>query len=315
VARAVLIRPGSVIVALALGSAAGLGCARTLPPDPTVAALYRDLERDVTIAAASGWTIDRLEVDDLVDQALDSVCRVDPLARRALRGWLDEQLRARGGPVDEAWRRRGRKLGRVADLLVLHRIGLVLDHADAIAAADCPFWLEVEEPFRGRQISDHRWQITVGGGGKGMVVHQGERTDFSAGGAGRLLLGRTFTSRSALYAGVETGATAAFPKDELGNRGALKLGLDVVAPLVYRHTLTNAYVEGEVGWLGRTTEDELDRLDHGVHVGVSIGGRALRTRFFFPGAALGVSWERTFVDGADLTSLKLGARVAFDIDL
>lgn len=305
-ARAVL------IAALALSAACG---ARHLPPDRSAAALYRDLERQVTVAAAKGWDVDRLEIDDLLPGALDSACRVDPLARRALRDWLDEQLRARGGPVAEAWRQRGRKLSRVSELLVLHRVRLALVAADDTAAMDCPFWVEVEEPFRGRQISDDRWHLTVGGGGKGMVVHQEGHTDFSAGGAGRLLFGRSFGARAALYAGVEVGATASFPKDELGMRGALELGIDVVTPLVYRHTLTNAYVEGEVGWLGRTTEEDLERLDHGLHVGASVGGRALRTRFFFPGAALSLSWERTFVDGADLTTVKIGARVAFDIDL
>lgn len=292
------------------------GCARTLPPDRSAAALYRDLERQVTVAAAAGWNVDRIEVDDLLSAALDSACRVDPLARRALREWLDERIRAAGGSPAEAWAARGRELSRVRDLLVLYRVRLVLDRADEVAALDCPFWVGIEEPFRGRQISDDRWTLTLGGGGKGMIVHQGDETDFSAGGAGRLLVGRTFGSRSGLYTGLEMGATASFPKDELGNRGQLELGVDVVAPLVYRHTLTNAYVEGEVGWLGRTTEDDLQRLDHGVHVGVSVGGRALRTRFFFPGAALSISWERTFTsDDADLTTLKLGARVAFDIDL
>lgn len=290
-------------------------CARTVPRDRSAAALYRDLERQVTVAAAAGWSIDRLEVEGMLAGALDSVCRVDPLARRALAVWLDEQVSAHGGPVAAAWRARGKRLGRVADLLVLERVRMVLAHAEGVAPLDCPFWMEVEEPFRGRQISDDRWQLTLGGGGKGMVVAQGGEVDYSAGGAGRLLLGRTFGSRAALYAGLEAGATAAFPKDDLGNRGALVLGVDLVAPVVYRHTLTNAYVEVEAGWLGRTTEEELDTLDHGVHVGVSVGGRALRTRFFFPGAALGVSWERSFVAGDDLTTLKLGARVAFDVDL
>jgi hypothetical protein len=35
----------------------------------------------------------------------------------------------------------------------------------------------------------------------------------------------------------------------------------------------------------------------------------------FPGAALGVSWERTFLDGADAYTFKIGARVAFDLEL
>lgn len=289
------------------------GCARTLPPDRSAATLYRDLERLVTVAETTGWGIDRKEVDSLESEALDSVCRVDPLARQALAEWLDGRLG--DGGVEAAWRAHGKDLGAVAGLLTVHRIRLVLTAAERVAGVDCPFWVEVEEPFRGRQISDGRWQVHASGGGKGMVVHQADRTDLSGGGAGRLLLGRVLSDRSALYAGVELGATAAFPKDADGNRTGLVLGVDLVAPIVYRYTLTNAYLEAEVGWLGRTTEDQLDRLDHGVHVGASIGGRALRTRFFFPGAAFGVSWERAFVDGADLTTVKLGARVGVDLDL
>ena len=49
--------------------------------------------------------------------------------------------------------------------------------------------------------------------------------------------------------------------------------------------------------------------------GVAFGARALRTRFLFPGAAYGFSWERTFSDGPDRMTLKVGARVAFDLDL
>lgn len=292
-------------------------CARTLPPDASTAALYRDLERQVTVAGAAGWSIDRLELEGLLSDALGSVCRVDPLARRSLATWLDEQIAANGGPLERAYRERGKRMSRVKLLVKLHRVRMLLEEADRSAAHDCPFWVEIQEPFRGRQISDGRWQLTLGGGGKGMLVHGDDRTDFWAGGAGRLLVGKVFDARSALYAGLELGATAAFPKDELGNRGNLVLGLDLVAPLVYRHTLTNAYWELEAGWLGRTNEEDLERIDHGAHVGVSIGGRALRTRFFFPGAALGISWERTFTapDGDDVTTLKIGARVAFDVDL
>jgi len=48
---------------------------------------------------------------------------------------------------------------------------------------------------------------------------------------------------------------------------------------------------------------------------VSFGGRALRTRFLFPGAAFELAWERLFVAGDDATSIKLGFRAAFDLDL
>ncbi len=280
-----------------------------------MAALHRDLERTVSVAAAAGWSIDRLEIDDALPAALDSVCRVDPLARRALLTWLGEEIHRRGGPVEKAFAARGRSLGRVTELLVLTRARLLLAAADDAAGTDCPFWLGVEEPFRGRQISDDRWQLSLGGGGKGLAIRQGEQRDLSFGGAGRLLIGRAFGSRSALFTGLELGASASFPKDDLGQRGALLIAVDLVVPLVYRHTFTNAYVEVSAGWLGHTTEDDLERIDQGFHVGASVGARALRTRFFFPGAALGVSYEQTLVDGADLSMLKLGARVAFDANL
>jgi hypothetical protein len=290
-------------------------CSRTLPRDPTMAALYRDLERQVTVAATAGWSVDRLEVEAALPAALDSVCRVDPPARLSLLEWLDEEIHRRGGPVDVAWRARGRRLSRVADLIELTRIRMVLAHADAAAPVDCPFWLEVEEPFRGRQISDDRWQLTIAGGGKAIAIRQGGRADLSFGGGGRVLVGRAFGSRAAVLGGFELGASASFPKDAAGQRGALEIGLDLVTPLVYRHTLTNAFIEVEAGWLGHATEAAPSELAHGIHIGVSIGARALRTRFFFPGVALGASYERTFGEEDDLTMVKLGARVSFDANL
>src|SRR5205085_6243210 len=134
--------------------------------------------------------------------------------------------------------------------------------------------------------------------------------DVNAGGAGRLMLGRVLSGGDALYAGLEFGASAAFPKDAMGERSALVIGADYVAPLVYRHTLTNTYVELEAGWLGHSTGRDWGDLDQGVHFGFAFGGRALRTRFVFPGAALGISYERTFLDGHHVSTFKVGARVA-----
>jgi hypothetical protein len=287
---------------------------RPAPRDPTTRALLRDLERQVTVAATTGWGTDRLEIEGMLESTLDSVCRVDPLARRSLAGWLDAEIARLGGPVERAWRERGKDLSRVDDLLVLTRISKLLARAEELAG-DCPFWLEPEEPFRGRQVSQDRFVLAFGGGGKGMVVQRGDRVDFSAGGAGRLLFGRAFANGHALLAGLEAGGSASFPKDQSGARGGLVIGADLVAPLVYRRTLTNAYVELEAGWLGRSSEEDFGALDHGIHVGAAVGARALRTRFVFPGAAFGVSWERTFQGGEDVTLLKVGARVAFDLDL
>jgi len=301
--------------ALAVLVAVAAACARQVPPARPAAALYRDLERIVTVAEAAGWHIDRLEIEVVLSEALESTCRVSPAERAALVGWLDRAIAAAGGPVERAYQIRGRDVGRVSDLLTLARIKLLLVRAIAVAPADCPFWMEPSDAFAGRQISDDRWQISLGGGGKGIYARKGGEGDLRFGGAGRLLLGRAFGSRSALYTGLELGGSGAFPRNEEGERGSLIIGFDAVVPLVYRHTLVNSYLEVEGGWLGTGTEEDTD-LEHGIHLGAAFGGRALRTRFLFPGAAIGASWERTFPDsGAAGYSFKIGFRAAFDIDL
>lgn len=292
-------------------------CARTLPPDPGSAVLYRDLQRLVTVEAASGWKIDRLEVDSLLPEALMSVCRVPPAQRFALMRWLDDRITAGGGPVEDAFVRSGGDLDAIAQLLETTRVQLTLRRALEVADDDCPFWIVPRGDFRGRQISDDRWQLSFGGGGKGIFVYQDDQADVYFGGAGRALIGRNLGDRWALYAGAEGGASASFPKDEDGGRGALVLGLDLVVPAVVRYRLVNTYLEAEAGYLVRVTEDDIDDLENGIHIGVSVGGRANRQRWFFPGAALGISYERTFPDGPDprLQTIKIGFRVAIDMDL
>ncbi|NVB84685.1 MAG: hypothetical protein HOV81_40300 [Kofleriaceae bacterium] len=290
-------------------------CSRTpSPKDPTEHALYRDLERQVTVAAATGWGVDRLEIEGLLEGALDSVCRVDSLGRRSLAAWLDAEVSRRGGDVVEAWRARGKKLSKVSDLLVLHRVRMLLARAEEMSV-DCPFWIEPENPFAGRQISESTWQLTFGGGGTANAIVQGDHADLSFGGGGRILIGRMFANGDGLYAGISGGASAEFPKDETGERTSLELAADLVAPIVYRRTLLNTYFEVEAGWLGHSTEEDWGDIDHGMHVGFAFGGRALRQRFLFPGAALGFALERLFLPGDDLITIKLGARVAFDLDL
>lgn len=290
-------------------------CARRpAPKEPSERALFRDLERQVTVASTTGWRVDKLEVDSMVNAAMDSACRVDDLDRRGLLAWLDAEIHRLGGPVEVAYEKRGRKLSAVDDLLVLTRMQKLLARAEELSL-DCPFWLQPERPFRGRQISEGRWLLSFGGGGKGALAIQGDSVDLKFGGAGRLLLGKMFSDRRGLFAGIEAGGSAAFPKNSMGERDSLELGVDLVTPIVYRHVLVNAYYELEVGYLGRATERDWSDFDHGVHAGFAIGARGLRTRFVFPGAVLGISWERTFLSGDDATTIKIGARVAFDLEL
>ncbi|MCC6999944.1 MAG: hypothetical protein IT370_35415 [Deltaproteobacteria bacterium] len=291
------------------------GCGRQLPPRAPSAALYRDLERIVTVREAGGWEIDRLEVEGALSDALMSVCQVERTEREALAGWLEDRISAQGGPVEQAYRRRGRKLGKVASLLELTRIRLLLAAAMAAAPADCPFWLEPRQDFAGRQVGDGRWQVSLAGGGKVLLQRRGERDDVTGGGAGRILLGRNFGSRLGLLAGLEGGGSADIPPSQGGVSKGLVLAFDLVAPVVARFHLVNSYFEVEGGYLAHFTEEDRD-MESGLHLGVAFGARALRTRWFFPGAAFAATYERTFPEaGEALQLIKLGLRVTLDVDL
>ena len=312
--RMAALRPrGLVVLVLGLGPS----CAHPQPANRPTAALYGDLERLVTVQEATGWDIDRTALEDMAAPALMSVCQVPPDRRDELVTWLDGEIERAGGPIEEAWRKRGKQTSRLGDLLELVRIRMLLARAMDAAAQDCPFWLAPDDAFRGRQISLDRWQLSIGGDSTGLVVDRGGQTDLELGGGGRIVVGRTFGTHHGLYAGVELGGSASFARSSTGDRGALVLGFDLVTPVVYRYTFVNAYVEGEAGYLAHATENNVADVEHGVHVGVAFGGRATRRRWFFPGAALGLAYERTFPEGdrgPALTQLKLGFRVSLDAD-
>lgn len=308
--------PLALALLLALLSAAGGCAARALPPDPSAAALYRDLERLVALRQAAGWEIDRVEIEDMLPNMLMSACQVEPARRTLLRDWLDARIAALGGPVERAYEERGRALDRVEDLLALTRIRLALARAMDAAPADCPFWLAARPVFRGRQISDDRWQISASGGGKGVMSLRGGEQDLQFGGASRLVLGRNIGSRLALYSGMELGGSAGFPKDEEGNRSNLVLAGDAVIPAIVRYRMVNTYFEAEIGYLGRATEEDWTDIEHGLHLGISLGARATRVRWFFPGAVMSITYERTFPgDQPALNMIKMGFRAGADFDL
>ncbi len=330
----------ALVTTLALASAGvglGGGCATQVPATRSESVLYRDLERIVSVSEAAGWEIDRLEIEGALGDALLSVCQATPATRAALLEWIDARIavvtRVAGGgasatsatsadgPVAELWRRRGRKLREIAGLLTLVRArGLLVAAIDA-TAEDCPFWLEASDTFAGRQIVDDRWQLELAGGGKGILglatISEVDALDVTGGGAGRVSVYRHFGPRWSLGLGFELGGSADFLRDELGNRAGLVFALDLVAPLALRYRLVSSFYELEIGALGHGREGD-GSLVPGLHVGIAVGGLALRQRWFVPGAALALSYEQTFPDdgGSEpLKLIKIGVRVSLDIDL
>jgi len=289
----------------------GFACGGAARPYADSTALRQDLQRLVGLASAEGWEIDRVELEDALPPALNSICRTTTTAQEQLRAQLDAQIAARGGDVATVYEQRGHSLSAVSTLLTLTRVRMLLVRGMEVAEADCPFWLRPSPRFRGRQILDDRWFLSLGGGGKGIVVSQGGESDVNFGGAGRLMLGRGFGAHATLLTGVELGGSASFPRAENGDRGALSITADIVAPIVYRHRRVNSYWELEAGYVAHTPDDRFAPA-HGARIGFAVGGSASRRRWLFPGAVFGISYERIAED-VTLHFIKLGFRVAIDI--
>ncbi len=281
------------------------------PVQPSARTLHRDLERLVELKQTEGWTIDRVEVDETLPDALSSVCRTTPDSHQELLTWLDGRIAEEGGSPADAYEARGRDMGAIESLLSLTRIRMLLVRSMEAASADCPFWFRPKVSFRGQQVLDDRWLLSFGGGGKGILVGQGGEYDLHFGGAGRLLFGRAIGARATLLAGVEFGGSASFPKDEQGDRGEITVAVDAVVPLVYRHRRVNSYWEVEAGYLAHLEENNPDAA-HGFHLGAAIGGSGKRRRWFFPGVAFGINYEQ-IRDDATLHVIKMGFRVVIDM--
>jgi len=290
------------------------GCRQTLPKNPVSSSLYRDLQRMVDLNNVVGWEIDKVEFRELQSDALMSVCRVPVDKRTDLMTWLDKRIVKLGGPVEVAYERRGRKLSKVRALLELTRIKGLLAASMESAKKNCPFWIRPNNKFRGRQLTDNRWLLSLGGGGKAIGVLRDEKPALSGGGAGRLLFGRALGTRWTILAGGELGGSGELPRDESTQDGVV-LSLDLVTPLVVRYRFVNTYMELEGGYLYRLT-DANEGNASGGHIGIAIGGRASRRRIVFPGAVFGIAVERMYPKiGKGITMIKVGFRAVLDLPL
>ncbi|MEE2903166.1 MAG: hypothetical protein VYC39_12610 [Myxococcota bacterium] len=293
-------------------------CQASLPKDPVVSALYRDLRRIVLLEEAKGWTIDKYEVDEIVPTALQSICGTELGTSKTLSTWLsDEKLRLGGDPA-EFYQKNGQSLEGMGALLSLHRIQLLLDTAAEKRTENCPFWQRPSSDFRGRQLISDRWALSFGGGGKLIGVKQGDRYDVNFGGAGRLLIGRGLNEHWAAFAGFELGGGAGFPRDQNGQRGQITVLVDVVAQASLRYQIVNSYFELESGYLVQTRENALSEFSHGFRVGIAYGLQYSRQLLFLPGASFGVSYDHLYGrEGSlyDTSYLKFGFRGAFDMPL
>ncbi|MCK6588944.1 MAG: hypothetical protein HUU21_27030 [Polyangiaceae bacterium] len=283
-------------------------------PSRAVTALIHDLEKMVEVQTSIGWKIDRYEIEEMMPDALLSVCRTTDETRAAAVTALDERLDAIGGPPEEAYRVSGGDYSAIRENLFVGRMRAVLEEALRRAPSECPFYLAPEPDFRGVQTDAYRFTLSVEGGGLFTLQHWGGTVfEIGGGGSGRLLLGRGLNQHWTILAGPELGMTAIFDQDATSTNFPLQFVGAV--PVVVRRLSVTWHYDMEVAPLGFYTKEE-GEVSFGLRGGFLIGVSTLRIRGIMPWAGVGIAVEYIFPTDArgGLTALKGGARVGFDWD-
>jgi hypothetical protein len=284
-----------------------------LPPGAPERALYGDLRRIVETRDRTDWVVDRIELDEIAPTTMQSACRTTPATREALRRWLDRRIVAEGGPAREAYLRAGGDLDAVSDIVTLERIRLVLDHADAHALADCPFWLTPEADFAGVQSDAGRFVVYFETMGGGELSWSEGRGTLGGAGAGRLLPAVGLGPRATLLAGAEVGGGGALARDGSGGiRASFAAGL----PLLLRMQSATRFWDVEVAGTARVPSGDLDALRPGARASVASGISALRISSLMPYFGLWIGYE--YLPAADgepaVQVARIGSRFGVDWD-
>lgn len=176
-------------------------------------ALLADVDRIVAVESQQGWQIDRLELEDALPQALQSVCRCSLESRQGALDQARKRFQADGGDVRRALKEAGGDPTEIEPLLDAHRAVLILEYTLPRAHEDCPLWLQPSREFRGRQTDRDRLSVHLEGGGLLTIRTNEEETRYGGGASSRVLLGYR-SGAVAWLAGGELGGAGLVQPDE-----------------------------------------------------------------------------------------------------
>jgi hypothetical protein len=265
-----------------------------------------------------GWLVDDVEVEAVLPDALKSACHVDEAHRTAALSWLDGEIARRGGSPVEAWRRAGKDLDKIDDLLLVVRTRLVLVRADAwVREGKCPFWIEPDPSFDGFHVLGRRWIFGAEAGGRFIVGAEKGIVGYGGGGAGRLLGGYGITERASLFLGLEAGGGARFTAVPLGEKTPIPDFVAIVAaPVIARYTFgLSAFVDAEVGPMAYLNQVAA-QVEPGFRGGLGVGAAYLRMkRGLLPRFTFGLTVDHAPGWGGSgaVTQLSAGLRAGFDL--
>lgn len=274
--------------------------------------LVFDARKIVSSQEDAGWKIDKYEIEDMMPDALLSVCRAPVTAQQAALAIVQERTRALGGPLIEALKR-GAAIDEVPKLVGASRVEALLSEALRRRTRECPLGLRADPNFAGIQTGAHRFFISGEGGGLFVGQRSNGKNNVGGGGTGRLLLGYGLNYRRTLLMGLEFGGNALFERgsDEVN----FPVQFTAAAPLVLRHHLLTFHHDLELAPIMHLTEADT-RPSFGGRLGTTLGVSTMRIRRIMPwaGATLALEYAMANSYRAAVTAVKGGARVGFDWD-
>lgn len=279
---------------VALAVLGHVSAARAEPLREDTLGLLADVERIVAVEQSLGWFVDRQAYDEVLPALLQSVCRADPLARIEARNALERRAHTEGD-ARTLFEEAGRKLNRkVKEALFVERQLGALKHAIDAAPADCPFYVDIEPEFHGRQTDRNRFSLSFETGGMLQLRKTEGAWTIGGGGTGRLLPGWGFDGDVTLLGGIEFGGGAMIRPNVQPTQ--LAINYFPALPVVVRFRSVSWHYDAEVAPVALFQADDQD-FSYGVRFGSAIGVAALKTRGFLPWAGVAVAYEHYFESG------------------
>jgi hypothetical protein len=305
---------GALVTLVTLAALLVSSAARAETSVEAVDALIHDISKVVEIQSSLGWKIDKYEYEEMMPDALLSVCRSTDEARLAALGRLDDRITGLDGPLEEAYRRSGDSLDGLSELVFVTRVRTLLEEASRRASTECPLGMKPEADFRGLQTDAYRFTLSVEGGGLFTLQKPiNAPIELGGGGSGRMLLGRGLNQHWTVLAGAELGLTAIFDQTETATNFPIQFTAAV--PVVVRHHRVSWHFDFELAPLGFFTANDRN-VSMGGRFGFLLGVSTLRVRRIMPWAGIGFALEyiAKTEDRRAIALAKGGARVGFDWD-
>lgn len=237
--------------------------------------LGADLERIVDAQESAGWFVDADAVNDARTALLESVCRVPVAARAEALAALEAEHRA-AGDARSLYEAEHHELTELVErALFVERKLVALRTAMTWAARDCPFWVEPDAEFGGRQGDRDRFTLSFESGGNAQVRRTGGALTIGAGGVGRLLGGYGFGGSVSLYLGLEFGGGAMLKPRVQPTEFVVNYFPAV--PLVLRFHDVAWHYDLEAAPVALFQADN-GSVSYGARLGFGIGVATLRTR-------------------------------------